>query len=78
MGADWYEEQQEAKGLPLLGVGRDCYIQNAIIDKNARIGDGSYITPDGKAEGTVTDLYTVRDGVVVIPKNAVIPPGTRI
>ena len=78
MGADWYEEDEESKGLPAMGVGRDCYIQNAIIDKNARIGDGSYITPDGKADGTVTDMYTVRDGVVVIPKNAVIPPGTRI
>ena len=38
----------------------------------------AYITPDGKANETVTPLYTVRDGVIVIPKNTVIPPGTRI
>ena len=59
-------------------LGRDCYIRDAIVDKNARIGDGSYITPDGKPDNTVTAQYTVRDGIIVIPKNAVIPPGTRI
>jgi len=78
MGADYYEETNPPPGVPRIGVGRDCYIKNAIVDKNARIGDGAYITPDGKDDGTVTDLYSVRDGVVVIPKNAVIPAGMRI
>jgi glucose-1-phosphate adenylyltransferase len=76
MGADYYDaEPGDQSGL---GIGRDCTIRHAIIDKNARIGDGAYITPEGKADETVTDLYAVRDGVIVIPKNTVIPPGTRL
>lgn len=78
MGADYFDFEREADRGPQLGIGRDCFIRNAIIDKNARIGDGAYITPDGKADNTVTPLYTVRDGVIVIPKNTIIPPGTRI
>ncbi len=77
MGADYYEDHAP-DGLPSIGIGRDCYLRKAIVDKNARIGDGAYITPDGKADETVTDMYTVRDGVIVIPKNAVIPAGTRL
>ena len=78
MGADYYEHENPQAGVPGMGIGRECFIRNAIIDKNARIGDGAYITPDGKPDGTVTPQYTVREGVIVIPKNAVIPPGTRI
>jgi glucose-1-phosphate adenylyltransferase len=77
MGADYFEETPPS-GLPRLGIGRDCYIRNAIVDKNARIGDGAYITPDGKPNGISTDQYSVCDGVIVIPKNAVIPAGCRI
>lgn len=76
MGADYYEKEPEA-GEVRLGIGRDCYIKNAIIDKNARIGDGAYISPDGKQD-TNHALYTIRDGVIVIPKNAVIPAGFRV
>ncbi len=77
MGADYYEHQHPGNGVP-LGIGKDCFIKDAIIDKNARIGDGCYISPEGKEDETFTDLYTVRDGVIVIPKNTVIPPGTRL
>ena len=77
MGADYYESKPPP-GLPPMGVGRDCYIRNAIIDKNARIGDGAYITPDGKANGKTTDQFAVCDGVIVIPKNTVIPAGARL
>ena len=78
MGADYYDAQMDAHGLPCLGVGRDCYIHKAIIDKNARIGDGCYISPEGKADETMTDRYSVRNGVIVIPKGAVIQPGTKL
>ncbi len=80
MGADYYEHEKTAadRGRVPLGIGRDCYIKNAIVDKNVRIGDSVYISPDGKAEGEQTDLYVVRDGVIVIPKNTVIPAGTRL
>lgn len=77
MGADYFDPPDLPDNQVPIGIGRDCFIRNAIIDKNARIGDGCYITPDGKAD-TVTDTYTVSDGVIVIPKNAVIPSGTRI
>ena len=77
MGADFYESKTPA-GLPALGVGKDCYIRDAIVDKNARIGDGAYITPDGKPHGKKTDQYAVCEGIIVIPKNAVIPAGTRL
>ena len=52
-------------------------IQHAILDKNVRIGDGCYISPVGKPDGD-TPLYTVQDGIIVIPKNTVSPPGTRL
>ena len=82
MGADYYEQEdaskQKAQGTPALGIGKDCYIKNAIIDKNVRIGDSVYISPDGKREGEKTEFYLVTDGVIVIPKNTVIPSGTRL
>lgn len=77
MGSDYYEQTPEP-GLPPLGIGRDCYIKNAIIDKNARIGDGVYLSPEGKKDGETTTLYTVQDGVIVVPKNVVIPTGTKV
>lgn len=77
MGADYYEQSPEPGQIP-LGIGRDCYIKNAIIDKNARIGDGVYLSPEGKKDGETTDLYTVQDGIIVVRKNAEIPSGTRV
>ena len=80
MGADFFENEKTAvnSGNVRLGIGRDCYIKNAIIDKNVRIGDSVYISPDGKQEGEQTAHYVVRDGVIVIPKGTVIPSGTRL
>lgn len=77
MGADFFEDKP-ATGVPPLGIGRDCFIKNAIIDKNARIGDGVYLSPEGKRDGETTDTYTIQDGVIVVPKNAVIPSGTKV
>jgi glucose-1-phosphate adenylyltransferase len=80
MGSDFFEHEKTAdgNGNVRLGIGRDCYIKNAIIDKNVRIGNSVYISPDGKQEGEQTPLYVVRDGVIVIRKNTVIPSGTRL
>ncbi|MEM7205191.1 MAG: sugar phosphate nucleotidyltransferase [Planctomycetota bacterium] len=77
LGADSYEGEVPAPAnAPPLGIGENCHIEGAIIDKNARIGDGVHITP--KAPGTNEDgeLCFVRDGVVVVPKNGIVPPGT--
>ncbi len=80
MGADHYEADfpDVATGVPSIGIGQDCHIENAIIDKNARIGDKVVISPKGKAPDADGEGYYVRDGIVVIPKNSVIPPGTWI
>ncbi len=76
MGADSYEAAlPPQEGLPPLGIGRNCVIERAIIDKNARIGDGVVITPEGKTEDADGPNWYVRDGIVIIPKNAVIPAG---
>jgi glucose-1-phosphate adenylyltransferase len=75
MGADYFElGPADSSQLP-MGIGRNCVIDRAIIDKNARIADGVVITPEGKPPNFDADNYFIRDGIVVIPKNAVIPPG---
>ncbi len=84
MGADYYETDDELEenlraGRPAVGIGERCSIEGAIVDKNARIGDDVVIRrrkPDAPDEET--ELYVVRDGIVVIPKNAVVPDGTVI
>ena len=80
MGADFYEGEgpQPPPGGPPLGIGRNAAINGALIDKNARIGDGVVIAPEGKPENVDGDNYYIRDGVVVVPKGAVIPAGTSI
>jgi glucose-1-phosphate adenylyltransferase len=74
MGADYYETDRPAAEIP-IGIGRNCVVDRAIIDKNARIADAAVITPEGKPENFDADNYYIRDGIVVIPKDATIPPG---
>jgi glucose-1-phosphate adenylyltransferase len=79
MGADYFEQDRPLDApLPVMGIGRNCVIDRAIIDKNARIADGVVITPEGKPDNFDGDDYFIRDGVVVVPKNAVIPAGVWI
>ena len=83
LGCDYYESdisirQHEGRGVPRIGVGRNTRIDNAIIDKNARIGDNCRISPAGKPEKVDHEQYYIRDGIVIIPKNAAIPHGTVI
>jgi glucose-1-phosphate adenylyltransferase len=83
LGSDYYEslasvQDCDRTGRPKLGVGRNCRIENAIVDKNARIGDNVVISPAGKPENVDHPLYFVRDGIVIIPKNGVIPHNTVI
>jgi glucose-1-phosphate adenylyltransferase len=78
MGADYYETvtaPPDNRRLPPIGIGRNCTIDRAIIDKNARIADGVVITPEGKPSDLDASNYFIRDGIVVVPKNAVIPAG---
>ena len=80
MGADYYQTEawEPNPGLPPLGIGCRCHIEGAIIDKNARIGEGVVITPEGKPDNADGENYCIRDGVVVVPKGTVIPAGTLI
>ena len=75
MGADYFELERSDSSQPPIGIGRNCVIDRAIIDKNARIADGVVITPEGKPSNLDAGNYFIRDGIVVIPKNAVIPAG---
>ncbi len=76
MGADFLDvDRNESSRGPAIGIGRNCVIDRAIIDKNARIADGVVITPEGKPADIDAENYFIRDGIVVVPKNAVIPPG---
>ncbi|MFM1852384.1 MAG: hypothetical protein RIS54_2068 [Verrucomicrobiota bacterium] len=84
MGSDYYETDEqlaanEEASRPHLGVGRNCRIRGAIIDKNARIGDNCVLNAEGKLDGRYADgAVTVRDGVLIVPKGAEIPPGTVV
>ncbi|MDQ5977475.1 MAG: glucose-phosphate adenylyltransferase [Verrucomicrobiota bacterium] len=80
MGADYYQTKAEVKadwesGRPPLGVGRNCRIKRAIIDKNARIGDNVSLSPEGKADGDYPHNVVIRDGILCVCKGAVIPSG---
>jgi glucose-1-phosphate adenylyltransferase len=80
MGNDQYEtleeiKNDEANGIPLLGIGNRCYINNAIIDKNVRIGNDVRINGGDHLENTDHSLYTIKGGIVVVKKGAVLPNG---
>lgn len=80
MGNDQYETLTEiaeakAKGFPMLGIGERCYIKNAIIDKNVRIGNDVRINGGANLQNQDHALFTVKDGIVVLKKGSVIPDG---
>lgn len=80
MGCDYYEnidqiEQKNKKGTPILGIGERCIIDNAIIDKNCSIGNDVTIKGGAHLEKVDHPLYTIKDGIVVVKKGAVIPNG---
>ncbi|WJJ97012.1 glucose-1-phosphate adenylyltransferase [Algibacter luteus] len=81
MGSDYYESLDEInnKRIPILmGIGERCFIKNAILDKNCRIGDDVRINGGKHLEEVETDTYMVKQGIVVIKKGATIPKGTII
>jgi len=80
MGADYYEGQGPGRPgtTPPMGIGRGCRIEGAIIDKNARIGENVRIEPFPRGVDLDDENWTVREGIVVIPKDAVLPAGLVI
>jgi glucose-1-phosphate adenylyltransferase len=80
MGNDYYETINEMdvntkKGLPMIGIGERCYIKDAIIDKNCRIGNDVRINGGKHLANTDHSLYAVKDGIIVVKKMAVLPDG---
>ncbi len=80
MGNDYYEtliemESDKSKGIPKIGIGERCYIKHAIIDKNCRIGNDVRIVGGNNLPDTEHELYTIKNDIVVVKKNAVLPDG---
>jgi glucose-1-phosphate adenylyltransferase len=83
IGADNYESETEqaanrARGLPNLGVGDNCFIEGAIVDKDCRIGHNVRIRSHHGAANEDTETYVIRDGIVVIPRGTAVPDGMVI
>ena len=83
LGRDFYEttedvEENRRLKRPDMGIGADCVIERAIIDKNARIGSGVQIIDRNRERNVEADNYFIKDGIVIVPKNATIPQGTVI
>lgn len=81
MGADYYENLEDIKdpidGAP-MGVGKDCVIERAILDKNVRVGNNVVIKGSPMLKDDEKETYVVRDGIIVLKKGAYIPDGSRI
>lgn len=80
MGQDFYPapDRTSPPGAPAMGIGHGSYIERAIIDKNARIGPGVRISPEGKPAHLDGPNFFIRDGIVIIPKGGIVPAGTVI
>ena len=79
MGADYYDNKYNNINSKIpLGIGKNCKIKKAIIDKNVRIGDNVVITPEDKPSNLDSEKYCIKDGIIVIPKNTVIESDTII
>jgi glucose-1-phosphate adenylyltransferase len=78
LGADFYEYGAPPAGLPPLGIGKNVVIEHAIVDKNARIGDGARLTNENNVEHADGDGYYIRGGIIVVPKFGVVPPGSVV
>jgi len=85
MGCDFFGMRMETRdrdersfGIPHASIGRDCHIERAIIDKNVYLGDGVVITDKTGHPDMDGPNYYIRDGIVIIAKNTIVPAGTRI
>lgn len=83
MGADFYETDRDRVenrrlGRPDVGIGANAIIKGAIVDKNARIGSNVTIRYIPEREDREEENWVARDGIIIVPKNAVVPDGTVI
>ncbi len=80
MGNDYYQNLEEIRlnrihGVTTIGIGERCYINNTIVDKNCRIGNDVRLNGGKHLDDANTDLYTIKDGIIVVKKGAVVPDG---
>jgi glucose-1-phosphate adenylyltransferase len=78
LGADGYEDLNDPAHPQMLGIGRDCVLDHVIVDKNARIGDGARLVNEKAVQFADGDGYYIRGGIIVVPKDGVIKPGTVV
>ena len=80
LGADFYEDHSAPRlgDIPKLGIGRDVVLDRVIVDKNARVGDGAKLVNEQGHSDFDGDGYYIRGGIIIVPKNSVIKPGTTV
>ena len=83
MGSDHYQNLEElstniSSNIKNIGIGKRCYINNTIVDKNCKIGNDVYLNGGKHLEDVNTPLYAIKDGIIVIKKGATLPDGFRI
>ena len=83
MGADFYEDDEDLDynrqlGIPNIGIGKESVIRKAIIDKNAHIRENVHIINEERIQNFDGPGYYIRDGIVIVPKNGILPSGTVI
>ncbi len=83
MGNDYYQNIEKIRSnsennITNIGIGERCYINNTIVDKNCRIGNDVRLNGGKHLENANTELYTIKDGIIVLKKGAIIPDGFQV
>ena len=80
LGADYYERTtpDPSSGRPAIGIGDNSVIETAIIDKNARVGKNVRLVNEAKLEHADGPCWHIRDGIVIVPKDTIVPDGTVV
>jgi glucose-1-phosphate adenylyltransferase len=81
LGADYYEADDAAPArgdAPRLGIGKNVVLDRVIVDKNARVGDNCRLVNSAGVDHLDGDGFYIRDGIIIVPKDGVIKPGTSV
>jgi glucose-1-phosphate adenylyltransferase len=83
MGNDYYQNMEEIRSnivnnIINVGIGERCFINNTIVDKDCRIGNDVRLNGGKHLADTNTSLYTVKDGIIVVKKGAILPDGFTV
>jgi glucose-1-phosphate adenylyltransferase len=83
MGNDFYQDLDELhheneNNKINVGIGKNCFIKNALVDKNVRIGNNVHINGGKHLDNFTNELYSIKDGIVVIKKGVILSDNFRI